>query len=570
MAALEKIRDRAKPRDHVYIHFSGHDSRFESSNEYSNLAAEDLALNLLADNNSLDIRYLPDLELAYLLNFMVIKKLLVTLILNCCFSESVIRDDDASRFLPFDSDIVKKYPVDESRILNVERGLTLRDMTMRSSWIVNPDGYAILTACGPHEKAYEVKFGSGGEKNGALSYILLQILSRNGYRRIRHQDLFAHLCAIFREKMAPQAFMFYGNSNRFLFTNATATVRENWLLPITKVKSGSIILPAGEAHGISIGDEFELHEFYQSSQRLDALSELIAKAVDVRPLTSKLEILSDFISSNVQTGWIAIAINKRSMRFPSSELANNISWHEDILNIRTRSYPDVSEVGRDSDSQTSSFHVFRNLQKGYDIFNTKTRQIIHILFRENQDDNAFFLSEVLEHLERLEIAMNLVPKNPDAFFDSSFSVQLVDATEERFNANDSVKVNSGNVFKIEVKNKSSLDLYVYMYYIEPYYQFENAIKGVYEVIPSRNTDAGFPDMACRNLRAKLPSEFESIGQNHCQDIIKVILINQPISFEFLELPKILDIQTESFATDSKILKVPRTGGKNYSTNLIEN
>lgn len=570
MAALEKIRDRAKPRDHVYIHFSGHGSRFEPSSEYSNLVAGDLALNLLADNNSLDIRYLPGLELAYLLNSMVIKELLVTLILDCCFSGSVIRDDDASRFLPFDPDIVKKYPVDESRILNVERGLTLRDMTMRPSWIVNPDGYAILTACGPHEKAYEIKFGSGGEKNGALSYLLLQILSRNGYRRIRHQDLFAHLCAIFREKKAPQAPMFYGNSNRFLFTNATATVRENYLLPITKVKSGSIILPAGEAHGISIGDEFELHEFYQSSQKLDALSELIARAVDVRPLTSKLEIFSDFISSNVQTGWIAIAINKRPMRFSSSESAKNLSCHEDILNIRTWSYPDVSEVGRDSGSQTSSFHVSRNMQKGYDIFNTRTRQTIHIPLRENQDDNAFFLSEVLEHLERLEIARNLAPKNPDAFFDSSFSVQLVDATGERFNANDSVKVNSGNVFKIEVKNKSSLDLYLYMYYIGPYYQFENAIKGVYEVIPPRNTDAGFPGMTCRSLRAKLPSEFESIGQNHCQDTIKVILTSQPTSFEPLELPKILDLQTGSSATASEVLKVPRTGGKGYSMGLTEN
>ena len=564
-AALEKVRDRAKPRDHVYIHFSGHGTRFEPSSEYSNLVAGDLTLNLLADNNSLDIRYLHGLELAYLLNSMVIKELLVTLILDCCFSGSVIRDDDASRFLPFDPDIVKKYPVDECRILDVRRGPTLRDMTMRPSWIVDPDGYAILTACGPHEKAYEVKFGSGGEKNGALSYLLLQILSRNGYRRIRHQDLYAHLCAIFREKKAPQAPIFCGNSNRFLFTNATATVRENWLLPITKVKSGSIILPAGEAHGISIGDEFELHEFYQSSQNLDALFELIARAVDVRPLTSKLEILSNFTSSNVQTGWIAIAINKRPILFSSSELAKNLSYQEDILNaIRSRSDPDISEVGRDSGSQTSSFH------KGYDIFDTRTRQTIHIPFRENRDDNAFLLLGVLEHLERLEIARNLAPKNPDALFDSSFSIQLVDATGERFNANDSVKVNSGNVFTIEVKNKSSFDLYLYIYYLGPYYQVENAIKGVYEVIPPRNIDEGFSGMACRSLRAKLPSEFESTGQNHCQDIIKVILTSQPTSFEPLELPKILYIQTGSSATDSEVFKLPRTGGTGYSTGLTEN
>lgn len=96
-SSLKKITSSAKPGDFVYIHYSGHGTTVKPSGEFSNRSTGDLALVLLEVANGTDIRYLRGLELAYLLRDMVAKNLIVTLVLDCCFSGSVVRNDSLIR-----------------------------------------------------------------------------------------------------------------------------------------------------------------------------------------------------------------------------------------------------------------------------------------------------------------------------------------------------------------------------------------------------------------------------------------------------------------------------------------
>lgn len=98
-SSLEKTTSLAKHGDFVNVHYSGHGTRMEASSEFSNRSTGDLALNLLEEGEGNNIRYLRGLELAFFLKAMVDKGLIVTLVLDCCFSGSVLRLDAGVRSL---------------------------------------------------------------------------------------------------------------------------------------------------------------------------------------------------------------------------------------------------------------------------------------------------------------------------------------------------------------------------------------------------------------------------------------------------------------------------------------
>ena len=100
--ALKKIISQAKDGDFVHMHFSGYGTAFRPprepspSSQFSNRSTGDLALNLLQEDR-VGIQYLRGSELAYLLRNMVNKRLTVTLVLDCYFLGSVMRNDASVR-----------------------------------------------------------------------------------------------------------------------------------------------------------------------------------------------------------------------------------------------------------------------------------------------------------------------------------------------------------------------------------------------------------------------------------------------------------------------------------------
>ena len=93
-------------------------------------------------------------------------------------------------------------------------------------------------------------------------------------------------------------------------------------------------------------------------------------------------------------------------------------------------------------------------------------------------------------------------------------------------------------FELQVENKESKDLYVYVYDMGPCWQVQNIFHGSYEVIPPLNDATSFRGMFQKRLKTIIPSEMREKGQLQCQDIIKVLVTSKPTSFDLLELPKL--------------------------------
>ncbi|KAI0468194.1 hypothetical protein F4859DRAFT_506315 [Xylaria cf. heliscus] len=252
-SGLQRILSVAEPGSYVYIHYSGHGVRMEATSEFSNRTTGDLALNVLEDASQSVTRPFPGLELAHILKSMVSKGLLVTLVLDCCFSGSVVRDS----------------PNSSTRYRYYNRGLGIgdtekscedehRDLSMLPNWLVNPKGYTVITASGPHEVALELNFGDGtsGYRHGALSYFLLRAMKKLGGLGGKHAHIYPHLCSLFRQFRPTQNPMWYGNSELYFFGDATLS-SELTGSPFAVFWDGDCLqLQGGQAHGIYEGDQF--------------------------------------------------------------------------------------------------------------------------------------------------------------------------------------------------------------------------------------------------------------------------------------------------------------------------
>jgi caspase domain-containing protein len=136
----------AKAGDFICIHYSGHGTRAQARSEFSNKSTGDLALVLLDGGKESQIRYLWGPRLAISLKAMVDKGLVVTLVLDCCFSASVYGLEDPNiRFLPYNAEIDLKSSLELEESL--EEGATSpapshdasRDASMLMNWLIDPN-----------------------------------------------------------------------------------------------------------------------------------------------------------------------------------------------------------------------------------------------------------------------------------------------------------------------------------------------------------------------------------------------------------------------------------------------
>ncbi len=385
-SALEKATTLAKAGDVVYIHYSGHGTRGTPCSEFSKKSTGDLALVLLNKGKENDVRYLWGPRLALSLKAMVDKGLVITLVLDCCFSASVYRRDDPSaRFLLYDAEIDSEFLLDlEKGTEDGAGGLASREASMLPNWLINPDGYAILVACGPHEEALERKFD--GQMHGTLSYFLLRTLKECGGLRKKHKDIYDHLRANFRNSAPQQNPVLYGNTSQGFFANTNSEITAS-TVPIIEKQDGGLELQAGRAHGVSDGDRFALCLLGSAESNSGLRGDLvIAKVTQARALTSKLELL-DTTSIRVQTGWIAKSLTRFSLhRFPI-RLASGIPHQGEWLTaLKGRSLNVCIGV----DDQPFSFHVVLNSNKEYEILDESDQRII-LPCRKNNRTPAIFV-----------------------------------------------------------------------------------------------------------------------------------------------------------------------------------
>ena len=301
VAKFKQLTDLAQPQDQVYIHYSGHGGR--SATIYPELKGKHRVDESLVptDIGNSEARYLRDLELAKLLQNMVDKGLVVTLVLDSCHSGGATRggvNDSNIRGLPKNIIDTTVRPTQslvastEELIQNWQR-LTqgqqnTRNVTAASGWLPEPKGYVLLAACRDNESAYEYAF-DGKQSNGALTYWLLDSLQKLGSDcscKVLHDRLSAKINSQFQQ----QTPMLQGEGDRLIFGGKTTNLQSAVIVKKVDVAKNRVLLLAGEAQGLRNGAEFAIYQlgttdFTQTNKRV-----ALAKVVEARAEESWAEI----------------------------------------------------------------------------------------------------------------------------------------------------------------------------------------------------------------------------------------------------------------------------------------
>ncbi|KAH0522767.1 hypothetical protein TsFJ059_006563 [Trichoderma semiorbis] len=423
---------------------------------------------------------------------MVEKGLLVTVVLDCCFSGSVLRTGNVQgagiRSVDYDHAIAAATPPEHQDYFG-SRGVDypLRDSTTpRDKWIVNPDGYTVLSACGPHETAHELKV-SNGEQRGALSYFLMEALSALRKRGvdITHESLYEYMRIRFHASWPRQTPMRYGNRS-FSFFDGPANTSGTPFVQVYE-KDNGLHLDAGEAHGVHEGDTYVLSP---PGWRGDAGSQCGFRQASMTELTRR---------GLLKTGAICISC--------------------------------IS----DDDGEACMFNVVLDDQGRYDIRDGLEGTIANLpAIPANAQGAEQQLMDTLQHLSKFKYAEGIENRIPDTSFEMLFSlVSSVDGGEP---SNSSVfDVEHGRTWQLEIENKGETALYFALFNFTPSWKIENLL--------SESGHNGFWVLEPKSkevlpLAMEVPEFVQGDGTEGCEDIIKVFITNRATSFPSMILPEL--------------------------------
>lgn len=250
---LETVTLKAEPLDNVYLHYSGHGARAKTVYpEWKGEPGYDEALvpcDVLSGG-----RYLRDVELATLLEKMVAKQLVVTVVLDCCHSGSATRGSKgpASRGIGRADESLLPSDMATEQTPSAHRGARDPDGPNRESWLLEPRGYELLTACRLNEVAKEDEF-EDGYYHGALTYFLLECL-KSGGGNLTYGMLHRRIQAKIRRHFHNQTPIFSGKSKRLFIRNSDG--EHTHTVTVKDFKGQIVTLDAGEAQGVEVGTEY--------------------------------------------------------------------------------------------------------------------------------------------------------------------------------------------------------------------------------------------------------------------------------------------------------------------------
>ncbi|EFQ96675.1 hypothetical protein MGYG_08598 [Nannizzia gypsea CBS 118893] len=537
--SFREVLDNAKPGDYLYIHYSGHGAltpptRPPNGNEDTG----DVAL-VLFDNfcgSSLFRGYL----LAKWMSKFVDNQINVTLVLDCCFSGSVVRNS-----YPPDSGIRCIDTTPEQAETHIGTRSAWRDTYALPDWLINPDGYTILSACGPHEVAKELRLGDDKdgrrEKYGALSFFLIDALTTLRKHGVvpSHYSLYQQLCVTFHAAWPSQHPMRYGAKNFGFFEKLGS--KERGFYSILQ-ENNRLWLMAGRAHGVHLGDEYALYPPYVREDSFMDTSQASARAriSVVHGLRSELEERtgSPSHSHKADTGWKA----KPLPRMISRNVNVNVQVTADILNGNSKcgaknDRGDLLQLSAEEDeSQPYMFYVARD-EGNYQILGSSYQVVLGIPPVSFDNERAIeIIMGYLEHLAAFKYFEGIENHNVNTAFTQSFSLDLLNTASE--NVSSRAQVKHKDQLTLRINNFSDIPLYIAIFAMGPSWDIQNLLQqsGMeYIVVQPKGSKK-------KSFIASVPSYFQAQGWLNCEDIIKVFVTVQPTSFEPHILRKIYETE----------------------------
>ncbi|KAF3104881.1 hypothetical protein TWF102_002646 [Orbilia oligospora] len=308
---FQKVTENAKPNDLVYIHYSGHGARVKTA--FEDFKPNEIDEALVPTDISSSGRYLRDVEIAYLLEAMADKGLIVTLVLDCCHSGGAnrgssglvrgIKKVDNTKFESDKSLLASQEELKEA--WRRSRAVGGRTVRVENHWLLETRRYTFIAACRAHEYAAEHIFD--GKAQGLLTHTMIDAL-KNSPSHLTYYELWNLVAMKVREHSDKQNVILGGEADRLFFASGRRELF--YVVPITKVtetNQGTIVeMKVGAAQGIHKGAGIDVWPSscfdFKPSERLALL-----RVVEVENSALKAEVAEHYGASKLplQSGFLA-------------------------------------------------------------------------------------------------------------------------------------------------------------------------------------------------------------------------------------------------------------------------
>ena len=529
---LARVTEGGSSGDRVYIHYSGHGTK----------TPRDIALVLLHDDG-VDSRYLRSRTLAEALGKMVDKGLIVTLVLDSCFSGGTLRGhrmfDIGIRSIEYDSSFEPNADEEVDAIMP-EVSSTFRDAYIQNDWLINPKGYTILTACGPDERAFEIL--ANGHRQGALTHFLLRALHTIRLRgtSLTHASLYEHVSTKFHALWPRQTPMRYGNSNRTIFGELLHSPSSNYV-PIHKDGEGRLRLRAGHLHGVHEGDEFFACPFGTAEQsRGYVVSERAnVRVTSVEATESVLTATETESTYDIATGWKATQISSQSPAAITVRLAANDARldppHEGLLYVDI-----VADEGTEMQKSPTSCPYIVDIDKesNYQILDASLNKVFPSLtLPAGSATQHQILLDVLQHMGKFKYFEAIENRTPCPALEASFSL----TSAQSCNNSNKITIKEGEKWTVRIRNDAEAALYIGVFNFRPSWEvtcLNSSSSGAeFLTIPAaRGSRASEKSLS---IQMEIPSLLRTGGVDGCEEVVKFFIARKQTQIR-MALPAMVD------------------------------
>jgi hypothetical protein len=555
---FQTVIQQARSGEYIYIHYSGHGGRvrtiFGHIKGNENVFDEALVpFNIHVMNG----RYIRDLEIASLLQAMVAKGLIVTVVLDCCYSGSATRSQERLQTRGIaevdhhilESDRQTLVTISSEVINSGKRGAITRD-----NWLVEPKGYTLLAACKGSERAKEILYHDG-KFHGIFTYWLMNTLNL-GWTDFTYGMLYNRVRARVHGDNPQQTPVLAGEMDRIFFGAAhilsSRSAVVNRLSDRGPLQIGSIIeLSAGNAHLVDVGNEFAICgpptvTFPQPQVELARV-----RVKRTRGVVCEAEVISIFTTfiSQIDVGCSAILLpvgtNRRKRvvnLYLRPEFAGYTNQQMTLLQLKTYLENNAAYFIELQEQGTGPFDIQITIndrmefectdRTGQPVFNSisifelnaiarLTQRLTHVAkfcnIRDLENPNR---QSALANKFRIEVVETISQRNP-------FSQPHIAANRQ--NVTGVSEVMNGDTITLHIYNFSSFVINVAVFDLDPLWQ-------VSQVLPQNGDFVEVEPGSFVPLTLTMVTSAPGLWNN--VDIIKAFATVQATSFRWLELPSL--------------------------------
>ncbi|KAL6713006.1 hypothetical protein ACLMJK_009402 [Lecanora helva] len=588
--AIKRITDEASEGDVVWIYYAGHGTLHSTDTKefiYHEGYGTDAALVLLEPSGQRGIRYLRGIELAWLLDAMVSKKLRPTVVLDSCHSGSISRNEDSIvRGIPWSVDVDSEFPLDVPPLPQLSvRGKTLRNTETASHWLLYPHGYTLLAACGPHDVAREIKTGYSQQVHGAFSFLVckaFKYVAQEGIKDVTHETNYRHVSANMSGRLKRQYPILAGKTDTTLWG---ADVGHLDIPSTFEIIQGSayqeIWINGGLVHGVCTGDEYGVYTHAEAKESIARITITNVEAVrSIAQHTSATDSKSDSNSSQIKNGYRAILLKlarpRAYVKLDSGVVDLHIAMFKESVWLHY--LPPEEKVPVD----IPSFSVVKADSQRYTILHSNGDHIPNIppLLTANHSVGEQVLT-VLEHLSRYTFVQNLDNRRTNSLTDSDFTITVKPQADHLSldDSGSSITVPHGSKVRIEFLNLTEEVLYFAVMSLAQFGQIKHISPGhtEYESVLPRDLKKVAPHISNISppgavrfpLKMTVPARLTEKQQDFVatEDLLKFIVSTEPINgTKNLKLPDLWDAVENRNAT---LRSADRTFGKGVQESLVE-